>query len=360
MKRLLYFSRRERAGVAGLVLLALALHLAASMLERRASPAPLLEEDWQIARTLSKPAPKDSAEKSVARLFYFNPNTATKDDVLALGFPEKAASNLLKYREKGGTFRKTADLAKLYGLPEDVFRKVAPYIRLDKPGEKSRVVEVGTEATYFHFDPNAISQTELEKLGVPHGLATRWVRYREKGGFFKKETDLKRLYGMDSLLYERLRSWMQWPAVETATPVFKKKTAEPEVLDINAAGEAEWDRLPGIGQARARQIVRYRDKLGGFVRIEQVAEVYGLPDSVFRLFKPILLLGDPALKKLNINTAGLETLKAHPYIGSREAGILLAYRLQHGAFQNVDQLSRVKGLDNNGWLEKIRPYLTVQ
>ena len=61
-------------------------------------------------------------------LFYFDPNTINYEQAVMLGFPQKTAHTLLKYRDKGGKFYKAIDLKKLYGLNESLFEKLQPFI----------------------------------------------------------------------------------------------------------------------------------------------------------------------------------------------------------------------------------------
>jgi competence protein ComEA len=50
----------------------------------------------------------------------------------------------------------------------------------------------------------------------------------------------------------------------------------PAPLNINTASLAELDALPGIGPAKARAIVRYREEHGRFTAVERLADVPGL------------------------------------------------------------------------------------
>ncbi|MFY7862267.1 MAG: ComEA family DNA-binding protein, partial [Chitinophagales bacterium] len=67
---------------------------------------------------------------TITRLFAFDPNTVSVDDLLTLGFPPKTAYGLVHWREKGKVFRSKEDVQKVYGLPTDFFQKIAPYISI--------------------------------------------------------------------------------------------------------------------------------------------------------------------------------------------------------------------------------------
>ena len=114
--------------------------------------------------------------------------------------------------------------------------------------------------------------------------------------------------------------------------------------------------LPGIGSKLANRIIGFREKLGGFYSVDQIAEVYGVSDSVFQQIKPRLRCDSAIIKKININTAGIDELKAHPYIKYQVGNAVIQYRLQHGSFQNEDDLKRVH-LVTDDLIKKWLPYI---
>ncbi len=131
---------------------------------------------------------------------------------------------------------------------------------------------------------------------------------------------------------------------------------QPRDIDINTADTGLFIALPGIGEKLAGRIIQFREKLGGFYKIEQLSEVYGLQDSVFRLIRPYLLLRDSGLRKIQINSAGFDTLNEHPYIQFAEARAIVQYRKQHGSFNNISDLLKINILSHE-WIEKAGPYL---
>jgi len=116
--------------------------------------------------------------------------------------------------------------------------------------------------------------------------------------------------------------------------------------------------LPGIGSKLAERIVKFREKLGGFCTAAQVAEVYGLSDSVFAKINSKLQCNPALVKQININTVSFEELKAHPYIKYQLANAVIQYRNQHGSFQSTEDLKQIV-LMTDEVFNKIAPYLTV-
>ena len=140
-------------------------------------------------------------------------------------------------------------------------------------------------------------------------------------------------------------------------PKYIKKKIEP--FDINEADTSAFIALPGIGSKLAARIVLFREKLGGFYDKEQIREVYGLHDTVFRKISPLLECNPQNVKKIEINSAEKETLKFHPYIRWKVANALITYRAQHGSFNSADDLSKLENVDEDA-LKKMMPYISFK
>ena len=143
--------------------------------------------------------------------------------------------------------------------------------------------------------------------------------------------------------------------------VYEKKVYEKKAIsmvDINIGDSAAYDGLPGIGAGFSKRIIKFRDKLGGFYKVEQVAETFGLPDSVFQKIKPYLKINSENIHKININTATEEELKVHPYIRWQLAKVITEYKKQHGNYKALEDLKKIM-LINEETYHKITPYLSL-
>jgi competence ComEA-like helix-hairpin-helix protein len=197
--------------------------------------------------------------------------------------------------------------------------------------------------------------------------------YISKGGRFKKADDLQKIYGLHKNEYDRLAPYIKIESIEstneyaggtsvkTATETNKPAiyTSRYSIIDINTADTTGFISLPGIGSRLAARIVTFREKLGGFYSIDQVAETYGLPDSTFQKIKQYLKLENTTIKKININTATIDELKAHPYIKYSIANPIVAYRNEHGSFTKLEELKKVMAVKDDVY-KKILPYLSLQ
>lgn len=227
--------------------------------------------------------------------------------------------------------------------------------------------ETGPKQVFF-FDPNKLDSQGWARLGLPARTIQTILRYRLKGGRFRKDEDLQRLYGLRKDDYERLRPYVRIePVTENLEerpgqlPASPAKSFEraPVMVDVNAADTSAFIALPGIGSKLAARIVAFREKLGGFYAVEQIREVYGLSDSTFKKIASYLqLTGASAVRRININLATADEMKSHPYIKSTLANAIVAYRKANGSFGKAEDLLNIMSVTED-MFAKLRPYIDV-
>jgi len=239
------------------------------------------------------------------------------------------------------------------------------------------------DANFYAFDPNKLTKEEWLAFGLNAKIAGRIENYLKKGGKFRKKEDLKRIYDFPEDLYEALEEYI---AIEnTYKKPYKKydsqkrayaysegksrhdttqRTQHPRKseytkivsFDLNQADTAQLKKLKGIGEKRAMIIVKYRDRLGGFAEMSQIHEIYGMDSLSIANLKKYTFVKTDSWKKININTASLDELKAHIYIGYKLAPVIVNYRGQHGKFASETDLKKIKILDEEK-IRKLSPYI---
>jgi DNA uptake protein ComE-like DNA-binding protein len=231
------------------------------------------------------------------------------------------------------------------------------------------------------FDPNDLDQQGWMKFGLTQRQAASIMRYVEKGGRFRTKKDVQKMYAITPDLFGRLEPNILLPdsfitqSYEPRTfqkeeyPAKQEKSFEKwseasspiTPVEVNSADTTQLVTLPGIGPAFARGIVKYRNILGGYVSLDQLSEVFVLrdkPDAVEKL-KQLLVVDPSQVKRIDINTATAEELKAHPYLNWKIANGLVNFRKQHGPFRSVEDVKR-SVLMNDTLFLKIAPYLKVE
>jgi competence protein ComEA len=236
--------------------------------------------------------------KMPVRLHPFNPNTATAEELMELGVSRYAAGNIIKYRAKAGGFRYKEQLKRIYGLPETLYQQLYPYI--DLPAQQT-------------------SRSEFNRPGLP---------------------DNRNYPNRSAARYER-------------------KSYRLQPFDINTADTTELKKIRGIGTKLSARIINFRNKLGGFAHNGQLTEVYGLsPEVVDSLRKYTFIGPEFTPRPLALNTATLDELRAHPYVGFNLARLIIAYRTQHGPFRSPEDIRNIK-LVNEEIYQKLKPYLAL-
>jgi competence protein ComEA len=269
---------------------------------------------------------------------------------------EKPDTELTKHVEEALLrIHRTTDSSAITRMDRDDDRGPA---YLDLPTEK-KPLEV------FEFDPNTISAEGWRKLGLRERAIRIIQKYLSRGGKFREPADLKKIYGLPEndakrlMPYARIRLPEKVYGKKQEENFLKFKKREPLVIDINAADSSALIALPGIGSKLARRIITFRDRLGGFYSIEQVKETYGLPDSTFQQIKSLLTMREAAVQVININSAEVDLLSGHPYIGKNLANAIVRFRNQHGPYNSLEDLQKIV-LITPEIFKKIVHYLAVQ
>lgn len=213
----------------------------------------------------------------------------------------------------------------------------------------------------FKFDPNSASLNEWVALGLSRKQAESIAKYTAKGGKFRRPEDLKKMYTLSSSMYNRILPYVTIKQDIERHPIYEAKlpSVKPtaKMVNVNTADSADLDEIKGIGPAFALRILKYRERLGGFYKKEQLLEVFGLDSTKYSEIKDQIKVDASVIRKININSAGIEDFKNHPYIRYRQANALIQYRTQHGNFGSITDLKKVLLLPTEV-ISKIEPYLT--
>jgi competence protein ComEA len=212
----------------------------------------------------------------------------------------------------------------------------------------------------FPFDPNSASFDSLTGLGLSERQAKTIINYRNKGGRFRKPSDVKKIYGIDDSTASRLIPYI---SIVQDTGKIKYKVQESsadqikaERVDLNQADSAALERLPGLGPVLSVRLIKYRKLLGGFYSVDQLKEVYGLPEETFQILTGRVFTDTASLTRISINDAGYKELSRHPYLEKYDIMAIIKYKELKGRILNINELI------NNGILtevkaKRISPYL---
>lgn len=227
-----------------------------------------LRRRMEAADTLARR--KGGAAEQAHALFPFDPNHADSATLRRLGLAGWQVRNLMKYRRKGGRWRSPDDFSRLYGLSEEEFRLLRPYIRI----------------------ADADRRRSDRAAAYPAGQTQRGERPD----------------------YEKI-----------------EKYAEGTKISLSQADTTALKRIPGVGSYYASKIVAYRERLGGFVSVAQVDEIEGLPPGISRWFT---LEANPVVRPLRINHADFRSLVRHPYLSYEQTKVVVNYVRRYGPLRS--------------------------
>ena len=268
----------------------------------------------ESAVTETSSAPARSARPEDAEPFFFDPNTVTGEELERLGFTPKQAAAILRYRSAGAVFRRAEDFARCYTVSERNYRRLEPYIRI-APG-------------YIRKDA-----ADSENGTIPENAS---AKVAEEGAA-----------GASSGASDREESFAK-PSEKTSLPV-----------ELNGADSATLTTLRGIGPLTAGRIVRYRERLGGYVAVEQLREIEGMTDRNFSLISQQIRVESSKIRKIDINFAHPSAMKGHPYLTDRMLNRILKYRQLKGGWRSIEDLTERHILTTDE-ADRLGPYLCFE
>ncbi len=253
-------------------------------------------------------------ERDTVILRPFDPNTADSLTLAQLGLRPWQIHNLIRYREKGGRFRLADDFRRLYGLTDSAFKALLPYIAIDT-------------MPFFIERQERILRDSLRRDSIHHIYEARH----------------------DSI--ERARQARRDSLLKTGQIHEKKDT----VIELNTADTNDLQYIRGIGGYTARQIIRYRDQLGGYYHPDQLREIKQLDYVLWDSVTPHLTADTALIHRINVQTASVEQLNRHPYIRFTQAKAIYETRRRRIRLSGMDDLCpAVLTQEEAG---RLRPYL---
>ena len=205
----------------------------------------------------------------------------------------------------------------------------------------------------FPFNPNTITEEEWRQIGLTDRQVRNIMNYKAKGGKFYSKNDLGKLYTISEEDFAQLEPFIVLPEVQRNTgykSASKKKEEQKgeeskpvekkaiPIVDLNTVDSTTLVELPQIGGFMASRILEFRDKLGGFVDLEQLRDVKGMDEARFAAIKPYINLGEVETHKIDVNRADFKTLVHHPYLSYEQVKRIFNQREKRGMIKNWAQL----------------------
>ena len=149
-------------------------------------------------------------------------------------------------------------------------------------------------------------------MGFPERRLKTLRNFQKSGGVFKVKKDLKNCFAISNEFYNRVEAYVSIPEMKRVEKLVVKPAKQ--LVELNQADSLELVSVKGIGPFYAKQILKYRKELGGFVNYKQFAEIWGLENLEIQKLKQQTTIDTLYIDKTNINSVSLKLLKVHPYI----------------------------------------------
>jgi competence ComEA-like helix-hairpin-helix protein len=224
-----------------------------------------------------------SDKKSVPQLFSFNPNGLSSILWKKLGLSDKQIKVIKNFESKGGKFYRKEDLKKIYSIKEEEYKILEPFINIPEktyPAYPSKP-EYERKSAGFKSAPvieiNSADSTQLESIsGIGPAFASRILKYRNRLGGFHSVEQLREVYGIDSLIFEKLASRL------------KVNTSIVQLIPINSAVFADLKKNPYLSYKQMNAIIQYRKQHGNYKSIADLKSVAILNDQILNKLEPYL------------------------------------------------------------------------
>ena len=246
--------------------------------------------------------------------------------------------------------RKSLSDASLHNLDSLLaLRQAAIEAQQQKQAEQPQEV---AELHPFPFNPNTLTEEEWQQMGLTDRQIRNIMNYKAKGGKFYSKNDLGKLYTISEEDFAQLEPFIVLPEVSRNTSSKSAQRKQEEqvgeepkpvkkaipIVDLNTVDSTTLVELPQIGGYMASRIIEFREKLGGFVNMEQLRDVKGMDSTRFATIQPYIIIGEVEIQKVDVNRADFKTLVHHPYLNYEQVKRIFNQREKRGMIKNWAQL----------------------
>ena len=204
----------------------------------------------------------------------------------------------------------------------------------------------------FPFNPNTLTEDEWRQIGLTDRQIRNIMNYKAKGGKFYSKNDLGKLYTISEEDFAQLEPFIVLPDISRSLSGKSAQRSQEElageeqkpakkvipIVDINTVDSTTLVELPQIGGFMASRIIEFRDKLGGFMNLEQLCDVKGMDSTRFATIRPYLIINEVEVRKVDVNRADFKTLVHHPYLNYEQVKRIFNQREKRGMIKNWAQL----------------------
>ncbi len=279
---------------------------------------------------------KYSSKKSLNISGKFNPDHYSEEDFVRMGFSERQAAAILKYKNYlGGSFISKEKFSECFVISEENYRALAPFILLpEKTPENSLKKRKNTKPNapkiqYSVFDPNSTDLEGWINLGFSEKQAQVIINYRDKRlkGQFKNLEDIKNCFVISEEKFQEMLPFINLDVSKTAETLASSSATNFRNIDLNQITFAQLIEY-GFDEKAAGSFLGFRKKLGGFVNSDQILDTYNIDRELMKKLLSEAQLKTEKVQKYSLVDAPESWLKNHPYF-KYQADKIVYYRITY-------------------------------
>lgn len=211
--------------------------------------------------------------------------------------------------------------------------------------------------TIYPFNPNFLTDYKAFRIGLTPAQYDRLQAFRAQDKYLNSAKEFQQITKVSDSVLARISPLFKFPSWASQAKKTYEQPKLPPKEDINTATAEALMKIYGIGEAFAKRILQYREKLGGFTYIEQVAEVYHLEKEVYeRVAERFEVKTAPVIEKKDINQLNMYQLSKIPYINYGEGKKIVALRSSLGKIQKIEDLLQIEGFSPQR-IQRLQLYL---
>ena len=250
----------------------------------------------------------------------FNPDFYTEKDWVKLGYSEKQAVAIIKYKNYlGGSFRSKEKFKECFIISDEDYLRLAPYLLLPEKEEKKESL-VSNKIKYNYFDPNVLDLEGWKNLGFSEKQAQVILNYKERNlrGSFKNLEDIQKCFVISADKFLELKPWIKIKEQEQKS--ITEELSKPKEIHKTDFSKIDVNQITfkqlvefGFDEKSAASFLGFRKKLGGFVDKKQILETYNISQDLAKKLIEITNMDASKIQKYSLKDASEDFLKNHPY-----------------------------------------------
>ena len=241
-------------------------------------------------------------------------------------------------------------------------------IAIQKELDSLRTIEIESKKPkVFPFNPNFLSDFKGYVLGMSTEEIDRLLAFRKENKWINSVKDFKKVTKVSDSLLNKISPYFKFPDwISNSKPKknylkkgFKEKTFQQKV-DLNITTQEQLEKVNGIGKVNSKNIIDYRNKLGGFSDDIQIYQLYGLDYQVInKVLNEFTVKTPKEIVKMNFNSISASDIATIPGISFDLAKRIWEYRILNEQIESFSQLQNIEGLTKRK-LQGIQLYLKIE